>query len=345
VRVPRLMYEQNARLRRHALGNYRLLVHYMAKDPAMIRYLDNQSNRKGKPNENFARELLELFTLGEGHYTEQDIKEGARAFTGWMAVPRGGSVAFVFNPRQHDYGEKTFLGLTGDLNGGDAIDRILEQPRAAEYIVEKLWREFVSPAPDPAEVKRLAAVFRNEHYEIKPLLRALLLASAFSDPANRGTLVKSPVELMVGTARAFGIPVEKPAILAVAGRRMGQDLLDPPTVKGWAGGEAWIDSNTLLARRQFAERVARGREMEAIPENPNRDGTKAPRAPRRMAGRVPLERSDWLTGMDRDMTDPAERARMEALLVATPPVTPPPAPATARDVALALMLDPAYQLK
>lgn len=141
VKFPGLMYRQNLLLREHALGNFRNLVHAVAQDPAMIIYLDNVSNVKGKPNENFARELLELFTLGEGHYTEQDIKEAARAFTGWSIDRRNGQYRFV--RRRHDYGTKTFMGRTGNFNGDDIIDIVLDQPGAAVYVTEKFWREFI----------------------------------------------------------------------------------------------------------------------------------------------------------------------------------------------------------
>ncbi len=307
VKVPTLVFRQNLLLREHALGSFKALLHAVAKDPAMVIYLDNQGNRKGNPNENFARELLELFTLGEGHYAERDVKEAARAFTGWQ-VDRGNG-RFRFNRRQHDDGEKSFLGRTGDLGGEDIVDVLLAQPRTAEFIVGKLWREFISDASDPAEVKRLAAVFRDGGYEIKPLLKALFCSPAFRDPTCRGTMIKSPVDLLVGTVRMFHVPVKDAAILARAGRQLGQDLFDPPNVKGWPGGEAWITSSTLLGRRQVLERALRGREME---------------------------------GMEAGMqTMKPEEARR--LLLPLPPLEPPPE-GTEPSVAT-LVMDPVYQLK
>jgi uncharacterized protein (DUF1800 family) len=261
VKSPMLMYRQNVLLRRHALGNFRELLHAVARDPAMIVYLDNLTNRRGRPNENFARELLELFTLGEGHYSERDIKEAARAFTGWQVDRRTG--AFAFNARQHDDGIKTFLGRDGPFDGGDILDLLLAQPRTAEYLSEKLWREFVSPTPDKAEVRRLAAVLRDNKYEIRPWLSALLVSAPFRAAENRGTLVKSPVELLVGTARQLRIPVEDTRHLVRAGALLGQDLFDPPNVKGWPGGNAWITSSSLLARQQVLQRLLRGMEMAA----------------------------------------------------------------------------------
>jgi uncharacterized protein (DUF1800 family) len=268
VKSPQLMQRQNALLRAGALGNLRDLTLAIAQDPAMLIYLDNTSNRKQAPNENFARELLELFTLGEGHYTEEDVKQAARAFTGWHVDRGEGSYQFL--PARHDYGVKQFLGRRGDFDGEQIIEILFEQPQTAAYIVEKLWREFISPTPDAREVERLSALFREENYELKPLMRALLLTPALRDPAHRGALVKSPVELTVGTVRTFGLPIADTRQLVRYGRELGQDILDPPNVKGWPGGNAWIDSNTLLARRQMLERALRGQEArrpaEAAPE-------------------------------------------------------------------------------
>jgi uncharacterized protein (DUF1800 family) len=201
VRYTRLMYEQNVLLRRHAVGNFGELLHAVSKDPAMVIYLDSASNRKGKPNENFAREVMELFTLGEGNYSEQDIKEAARAFTGWSVDPDSGE--FMFRRPAHDDGVKTVLGRSGNFDGDAVLDILLAQPQTAEFIVSKLWREFVSPAPDAMEVKRIARMFRDNRYNIKVALRALLTADAFYAPQNRAVLIKSPVELIVGTLRQF----------------------------------------------------------------------------------------------------------------------------------------------
>ena len=272
VKVPILMRDQNMLLRKHALGNFRQLLHAVSKDPAMIIYLDNVSNVRGKPNENFARELLELFTLGEGHYSEDDIKEAARAFTGW-GINRN-TAKYRFFSRRHDFGHKTFMGQTANFNGDDIINIILQQPRVANHIAEKLWREFVSASPDSKEIDRLAIIFRNHNYEIKPLLQALLSSSSFRDARNRGTMIKSPVELLVGTLRIFKVPVGSGQRLAFTSRTMGQDLFDPPNVKGWVGGTAWITSDTLLMRQQIIERFFRGREMQVLPKK--FDGTRSP---------------------------------------------------------------------
>ncbi len=313
VRSPHLLYRQNALLRTEATGSFARLLHAVARDPAMVAYLDSSLNRREKPNENFARELLELFTLGEGHYSERDIKEVARAFTGWT-LDRG-SGRYVFNSRAHDAGEKTVMGRTGRFGGDDILDILLADPRTAEFVVEKLWREFVSPRPDAVEVKRLAAVFRDARYEIKPLMQALLTSPAFWDARNRGELVKSPVELLVGTVRYFKATPADPVTLARYGKRLGQDLFDPPNVKGWPGYTAWITTDTALVREQFLQRLLRG---DALGE-----AGEAMRAMRAMPA-----------------DDPAE------LLLARPPVREPALDATGmRALIAAAMLDPVYQLK
>lgn len=253
VRYPGLLFNQDRLLRRYAFGSFAAMLHAVARDPAMIIYLDNETNSKGKPNENFAREVMELFTLGVGHYTEQDVKQSARAFTGWRVDFR--KAAFRFDERDHDNGRKTFLGRTGNWNGDDILDIILDQKGVASFIVEKLWREFVSPTPDPTTVARLAGDFRRSGYAIKPLLIELLESDAFWSPSNRDTLVKSPVQLIVGGVRALGIEPVDPLLLVRASASLGQDLFDPRTVKGWPTGVGWIDSETLIRRHQVLSRL------------------------------------------------------------------------------------------
>jgi uncharacterized protein (DUF1800 family) len=255
VRLAGLMYRQNVTLRENALGNFGTLLHAVARDPAMVIYLDNAQNRKGTPNENFAREVMELFTLGEGHYGEPDIKEAARAFTGWSLNRETGR--FMFRPFIHDYGQKTVLGRAGNLDGDDVLDILLAKPETAEFVTRKLWREFVSQDPDEREVRRIAARFRDSRYEIKVALYEILASDAFYAAANRGTLVKSPVDLVVGTLRQFGMRPSETVPFAVAAANMGQNLFGPPNVKGWPGGDAWINSNRLLARKAFLDRLFR----------------------------------------------------------------------------------------
>jgi uncharacterized protein (DUF1800 family) len=289
VKLAALMYRQNVTLRQYALGRFGDLLHAIARDPAMVVYLDSARNRKGTPNENFAREVMELFTLGEGRYGEQDVKEAARAFTGWSLDRDTGQ--FRFRPLLHDYGAKSVLGRSGRLDGDDVLDILLERPETAELVTRKLWREFISPEPEEREVKRIAARFRESRYDIKVALQALVTSDAFYAAENRGTLVKSPVDLVVGTLRQFDLRPGETIPFAVAAAAMGQNLFGPPNVKGWPGGDAWINSNTLLARKAFLDRLFRAGDAmgrsAALPEASAvaRRGTAALPETRTAAGR------------------------------------------------------------
>jgi len=257
VRFARLMYAQNVTLRENALGNFATLLHAASKDPAMLIYLDTAQSRKGQPNENFAREVMELFTLGEGHYSERDIKEAARAFTGWSLDRDTGR--YVFRNGGHDTGVKTVLGRSGNFDGDDVLDVILTKPQTSEFITAKLWREFVSPNPDPREVKRIAQIFRGQNYDIKVAMRALLNSDAFWAQQNRGTLVKSPIELVVGTLRQLDVAPTSAMPFAVVANGMGQNLFAPPNVKGWPGGEQWITAATLFNRYNACTAMVEGK--------------------------------------------------------------------------------------
>lgn len=259
-----MLYDQNALFRAKGLGDFGTLLRAILHDPAMLRYLDNHLNRKGKPNENLARELLELFTLGEGHYRETDIKEIARALSGWTVDAKNDFV-FVVNQRQHDDGIKTIFGESGKFDGDDVARILLARQRMAEFVVEKLWREFVSDAPSREAVGRLAEGFRASGYSIKALLRELFLSTEFWAPENRASLVKSPVELIVGTLRSFALPVADVNALPALSKRLGQDVFDPPNVKGWAGGKTWINPAWLLLRYQTIDRLISARDVDQAP--------------------------------------------------------------------------------
>ncbi len=347
VRSTRLMYRQNALLRREALGNFAALLHEVAKDPAMLIYLDNAGSRKQAPNENFAREVMELFTLGEGHYTEHDIKEAARAFTGWSLDRDSGE--FTYRRMWHDYGEKTVLGRTGRLDGDDVLDVLLSRPETARFITAKLWREFVSPTPDEKETSRWADAFRAGRYEVKPLMRAVLTSDAFWSSDNRGALVKSPVDLVVGTLRTFAIkPVDlRPAVFACAA--LGQNPFAPPNVKGWPGGDAWIDSATLLGRRQFVDRLFRVSDSVAGDPMVVRDEPKGAGGDFAARMRRALERgmSDYAFDGDRFAASlgTAGAKRLDKLVLAYPPVNGDEAQAPMPDRVRALVADASYQLK
>jgi len=343
VKSTALLARQNLLLRRHAVGNFGQLLHAVARDPAMVVYLDNVSNRKGQPNENFAREVMELFTLGEGHYSEQDIREAARAFTGWSLDRNTGD--FRFYRMLHDAGEKTVLGQHGRFNGDEVLDLLLAQPATAEFITAKLWREFISPQPDPQELKRIANRFRDSRYDLRTLLRELLASEHFYAAGNRAVLVKSPVDLVVGTFRLFEIHPRDLRPAALATRNLGQDLFGPPNVKGWPGGEAWINSQTLLARRQLLSRLFRAEEMpEAAQESMNdMQARRLRRLGLNMASDYRFRADDW----QRQFTGHAavQQAQLTRLVLAAPPHEPVPATLGSIEKISALVLDPVYQLK
>jgi uncharacterized protein (DUF1800 family) len=252
---------QNQLFREYALGNVRDLTLHVSQDPAMLRYLDNNVNVKAHPNENYARELMELFTLGIGTYTEQDIRESARAFTGWTFRKNpDGTGSFYDNRNVHDDGTKTFLGQTGNFSGNDVVNIIFQQPAAAKWFATKLLSFFVYMDPEPALVNQVAALITRNNFELKPVMSALLRSNVFfSDRAYRA-LVKSPVEFVVGTHQLFGIPEVAPVELATL-RAMGQVLFYPPNVKGWDGGAAWLSSATILTRENFANAMAQNPKM------------------------------------------------------------------------------------
>jgi len=253
VRYAQLMFRQNELLRANALGNFGTLLHAIAKDPAMLVYLDGATSRKSAPNENFAREVMELFTLGEGHYSESDVKDAARAFTGWSLDSE--TLQFTERRMWHDESEKSVLGQHGNFNGDEVLDILLAQPATAESIVSKLWREFVSPVPDPGRVTAIAARFRAANYKVEVALRELFNQPELIERNEDNALVKSPVELAIGLIRQSGGAIEDGNSLALAVAAMGQNLMAAPNVRGWPGGQAWITTQTLLARMQFVERA------------------------------------------------------------------------------------------
>jgi len=245
------MMRQYGLFLRHGLGRFGLLLEKVTRDPAMIRWLDNETNAKGRANENYARELFELFTLGVGNYTEQDVKQSARAFTGWHILHD----RFHFSKSLHDDGEKTLLGQTGRFDGDDVVRIALEQKACARFLSRKLLVFFLHPDPPPDLVEGLAAVMRERDYDMSATLRVLFGSRAFFAPANRRALIKSPIDFGVGAARALEIPVDAQAAVPAL-REMGQELLAPPNVKGWPGGRDWINTASWLARIDAARGLA-----------------------------------------------------------------------------------------
>ncbi|MGO8677119.1 MAG: DUF1800 domain-containing protein [Limisphaerales bacterium] len=256
VRDAYLMWRQNELFRRLATGNWPELLVAVAKDPAMLLWLDQARSRKEHPNENFAREVMELFTLGEGHYTETDIAEGARALTGWSYAPP--RQCFVERPAWHDRGEKVIFGRRGNFDGEDFLKLIAAQPQAARFITAKLWNFFAGAEPSPALGAALAARFRDGGENFKPLLRAMFLSGEFYAPSLLRNQVKSPAQWLAGSARVLERELPPPAVCSNLTRNLGQDLFAPPNVKGWDGGLSWITTNTLLARYNEAAVLVEG---------------------------------------------------------------------------------------
>ncbi len=255
VRSARLMYRQHQSLRDHALGSFSSLLGEMARAPAMLVWLDSASNKKARPNENFAREVMELFSLGLGHYSERDIQEAARAFTGWELRQN----RFYFNRQQHDSGAKTVLGQTGPWTGDDVLRILLEQNAAAQFIVGRLFRYLISEVetPPPGLITPLADGFRTQNYDISWLLRRMLGSNLFFSPPARRQKIKGPVELAVGLLRSLE-GMASTSQLADDLAALGQAVFQPPTVKGWDGGREWITSATVLGRIDLAWALVSG---------------------------------------------------------------------------------------
>jgi hypothetical protein len=233
-------------------GNFRDLMVAVAQDPAMLSFLDAGVNVKGAPNENFAREIMELFTMGVGNYSERDIREAARAFTGWNYA----DLEFVINEDEHDNGVKQFLGRSGNLDGVEVIDIIMEQPVTAEYIAGKIYRFFVRDDLSSELQNELGNLFRDSNYEVAPLLETIFQSKDFYSAASVGTHIKSPIELAVSTYVKLGLE-DVPGVpdFNSATGALGQTLFRPPTVAGWAGGRSWITPGLLLERGNFARDV------------------------------------------------------------------------------------------
>lgn len=253
TRVAEHMGMQLDLFRRMATGNFKEVILAVSRDPAMLSYLDNNSNRRGKPNENYARELMELFTMGLGNYTEPDVKEAARAFTGWTFAGN----EFVFRRNQHDEGTKTFLGRTGNWDGTDIVDIIFAQPATARFLPRKLWEFFAYLSPEESLVEELAQAFRSVRWEIKPLLRMMFLSEGFYSERAIRTQVKSPTQLVVGAIRLTGAEAPDEVLIRTMDL-MGQILLYPPNVGGWPKGQGWINTATVLVRYNFSGLLLNG---------------------------------------------------------------------------------------
>ncbi|HEX4119363.1 MAG TPA: DUF1800 domain-containing protein [Verrucomicrobiae bacterium] len=256
VRDAYFMWLQIDTFRNMGEGNWLDLLEAVAKDPAMLIWLDQAQSRKEHANENFARECMELFTLGEGHYTEKDVTEAARAMTGWSLDRQ--TEEYRYRPFAHDNGIKTVLGRTGDLSGRDVLETIVAEPQAGRFIGGKLWKFFASDDPNPQLIEALAEVFRTNDNNFKPLLRTMFSSEEFYSNSVMRSQIKSPVQWLVGTIRLLQRPMPPPIVSTEMVKNLGQDLLMPPNVKGWDGGLSWITTNTLLARYNQAAILVMG---------------------------------------------------------------------------------------
>lgn len=249
--------------RQHGLGNFRELLFQVSKSAAMLNFLNNQQNKKAKPNENFARELMELFTLGRGNYTEKDIRESARSFTGWSYNNLG---IFTDNKKQHDTGHKEFLGKSGNFDGTDIINIILEKPACAEFITRKIYIFFVNENPDDNIIQALSEKFYKSNYDIMSLLDEIFLSDWFYSGSNIGAKIKSPVELIVGIRRILPMDLQNRDTVYNFEKLLGQELLQPPNVAGWPSGVSWIDASTLLLRMKIPAVMAGYKTLDIEPK-------------------------------------------------------------------------------
>jgi len=251
-------------IRRNALGNFGDLLKEVSKSSAMLNFLNNQQNRKDHPNENFAREVMELFTLGRGNYTEHDVKEAAKAFTGWGSNVKG---EFVFRRFFHDYGSKTVLGKTGNFDGDEVLDILLNQKQTAKFISQKIYKFFVNEKIENEKADWLADRFYKSNYDIAGLLEDIFTSDWFYDEKNIGAKIKSPVELLVGIQRMLPMKLENEEALMLFQRVLGQILFYPPNVAGWPGGKTWIDSSTLMMRMRIPMLINDKDEMNVKPKD------------------------------------------------------------------------------
>jgi uncharacterized protein (DUF1800 family) len=308
VRDAYYMWRQNELFRRLAMSSWSQMLIEVAKDPAMLIWLDQAQSRKEHPNENFAREVMELFALGEGHYTEKDITEAARALTGWSLNRE--AQKFIDRPGAHDQGVKTVLGRTGAFDGADVLEIIVAQPQAAVFITAKLWNFFAGEMPSEDLNAALATEFRRYGNNFKPLLRTMFLSEEFYGASIIRHQVKSPVQWLVGTVRVLECELPPPMVSVNLLRTLGQDLFAPPNVKGWDGGLAWITTNTLLARYNQAAALAEGDAsiMASMavknPKKPNQDRRIQNRLRNMRMGGVNVEK----------ILSEAERADKDALI-------------------------------
>jgi uncharacterized protein (DUF1800 family) len=300
------MWRQNDIFRRNAAGNWLVMLEAVSKDPAMLLWLDQAQSRKEHPNENFAREVMELFTLGEGNYTEKDITEAARALTGWT-FDRAAQ-EFAFRASGHDRGPKTILGKTGDFDGDDVLKILVEQPQAARFISGKLWRFFADENPSDALVDELALELHKSKLEFKPLLKRMFMSEEFYAPNVVRNQVKSPTQWLISSVRLLERDLPPGPVVSNAMRLLGQELFMPPNVKGWDGGAAWITTNNLLSRYNMSAFLVLGENPMIADARGNKNKDRK-RGPQRFRPGAPIDPLKLISEEDR-----ATKAKLVAAL-------------------------------
>ena len=351
-------------IRKQALGHFGDLLREVSKSAAMLNFLNNNQNRKGHPNENFAREVMELFTIGRGHYTEKDVKEAARAFTGWTTNANG---AFSFRKAIHDDGYKTFLNKTGNFDGDEVLNILLDRTETATFITSKIYRFFVNEAPDKAHVAWLASRFYENNYNIHSLMKDIFTSEWFYEEKNIGNRIKSPVELLVGIRRMLPIHFENEEVQLLIQRVLGQVLFYPPNVAGWPGGPSWIDSSSLMFRLRIPQLVRDADEISIKPKDDDdqmmgmmetdKPGTMKGQGKKALGGNSQVKaKVDWQGFTEQFKNIPREKLSetLSGLLIQAPGAVPGKlinnyADASTRDsyirtVAIQMMSTPEYQL-
>lgn len=311
VREPVLLINQNELFRKHAFGSFSDLTRAIVNDPAMMIYLDSQSSRKGKPNENFAREIMELFTLGEGNYTENDIREAARAFTGSSVNRLSGEV--FHNRRQWDEGKKSIFGKDGAFTGDDVVTLIFERKEPSRFLAKKLWEFFAYENPSESAVDALAQVLRDADHQTGPLLREIFLSREFYSEAAIRSQVKSPIQFLIQMMKQLDVAEPPTGFPITAQQQLGQILFLPPNVAGWDWGKAWINTNTLLTRYNLAGFLTKGSTDSAGPGNDDGMAMQMERTPGMAAAPRAMGRS-WMGPNYKKIAPPESRNTIEDLV-------------------------------
>ena len=289
TKSPKAAALHNNTLRKYAMGKFGDLLHAIAKDPAMLLFLNNQQNKKNAPNENFARELMELYTIGKGNYTENDIKEAARAFTGWKTNLEG---EFVKVKKQHDYNSKSFMGQDGNFDGEDVIDILLEKKETAIFLTKKFYRFFVNEQLDEPIIQEWAEVYYQSGYNTGELIKTIFTSSHFYEQRNRGNKIKSPVEYLLFLMNDFGFEFTNPAASVGIQKILGQVLLDPPNVSGWRSGREWIDSSSLLYRLNLGPTLIVGNDIK-VDDKKDFDANRKSVLGKRIGAGIKRDLSRW----------------------------------------------------